>query len=175
VHAAHIQASLAGSVSTTKSQSSNVGDSLSITASFLHSSLVPSRSITRANTLPRVQSVILARITRLQPRQANVAILVVDDNVCADAFQGVVRREDVRGWEVDKVVLGDCFRVGDVIRAVVISLGDQSSYFLSTARNELGVLLATSEGGNQMVPISWKEFRDLETGKKEGRKVAKPV
>ena len=56
-----------------------------------------------------------------------------------------------------------------------ISLGDQVSYYLSTARNELGVLLATSEDGNTMVPISWKEFRDPVTGKNETRKVAKPV
>lgn len=56
-----------------------------------------------------------------------------------------------------------------------ISLGDQTSYYLSTARNELGVLLATSEAGNQMYPISWKTFRDPETGKTETRKVAKPI
>lgn len=55
-----------------------------------------------------------------------------------------------------------------------ISLGDQSSYYLSTARNELGVLMASSEDGNPMVPISWKEFQDPTTGKKESRKVAKP-
>ena len=55
-----------------------------------------------------------------------------------------------------------------------ISLGDQSNYYLSTARNELGVIMATSEKGNTMVPISWKEFRDTVTGEKESRKVAKP-
>ena len=55
-----------------------------------------------------------------------------------------------------------------------ISLGDQSNYYLSTAKNELGVLMAKSEAGNTMVPISWKEFRDPETGVTESRKVAKP-
>lgn len=56
-----------------------------------------------------------------------------------------------------------------------ISLGDQSNYYLSTARNELGVLMAKSEAGNTMVPISWKEFRDPVTGETESRKVAKPL
>lgn len=65
--------------------------------------------------------------------------------------------------------------MGDVVRAVVISLGDERSYYLSTARNELGVVLAVSEWGNQMFPVSWREFMDPETGVKEGRKVAKPV
>ena len=62
-----------------------------------------------------------------------------------------------------------------MVRAVVISLGDERSYFASTAKNELGVVFAVSEAGNQMVPVSWKEFLDERTGVKEGRKVAKPV
>ena len=57
---------------------------------------------------------------------------------------------------------------------VQISLGDQSNYYLSTARNELGVIMAKSEAGNTMVPVSWKEFRDPVTGERESRKVAKP-
>ena len=57
---------------------------------------------------------------------------------------------------------------------VKISLGDQSSYYLSTAKNELGVIMATSESGNAMHPVSWKEFRDPVTGERELRKVAKP-
>jgi len=53
-------------------------------------------------------------------------------------------------------------------------LGDQSNYYLSTARNELGVVMATSEAGNAMYPVSWKEFRDPVSGETEARKVAKP-
>lgn len=55
-----------------------------------------------------------------------------------------------------------------------ISLGDQANYYLSTASNELGVIMATSEAGNDMVPVSWKEYKDPETGIGELRKVAKP-
>lgn len=55
-----------------------------------------------------------------------------------------------------------------------ISLGDQANYYLSTAQNELGVVMATSEDGNTMFPISWKEYKDPETGLTEPRKVAKP-
>lgn len=71
--------------------------------------------------------------------------------------------------------VAESFRVGDIVRAVVISLGDERSYYLSTAKNELGVVMAVSEAGNQMVPVSWMEFEDLETGAREVRKVAKPV
>ena len=57
---------------------------------------------------------------------------------------------------------------------VQISLGDQSNYYLTTAKNELGVIMAKSEAGNTMVPISWREFKDPVTGLTESRKVAKP-
>jgi len=94
--------------------------------------------------------------------------------VNADAYPATIRREDVRATEKEKVVTSAAFRVGDLVRAVVISLGDQANYYLSTARNEFGVLMARSEDGNPMVPVSWREFRDEVTGKREGRKVAKP-
>lgn len=69
----------------------------------------------------------------------------------------------------------ESFRVGDIVRAEVISLGDQSNYYLSTARNELGVVLAWgSEGRRLMQLVSWKEVRDPVTGVRETRKVAKP-
>lgn len=96
--------------------------------------------------------------------------------VNADAYPATIRREDVRATEVEKVVTSEMFRVGDLVRAVVISLGDQANYYLSTAKNEFGVLMArrSEVGGNVMVPVSWREFRDEVTGRKEGRKVAKP-
>lgn len=56
-----------------------------------------------------------------------------------------------------------------------ISLGDQSSFYLSTEGNALGVFMARSEAGNQMFPVSWNEFRDPVTGGTETRKVAKPI
>ena len=36
-----------------------------------------------------------------------------------------------------------CFRPGDLVLARVISIGDYSSYFLSTAENELGEKMGT--------------------------------
>ena len=53
-------------------------------------------------------------------RQVNVAILVVDEQVCADEWSGVVRREDVRATEKEKVIVGESFRVGDFIRGEVV-------------------------------------------------------
>lgn len=165
------------------------------------------KSPLKFNTLPAVDSIVLARVTRVQKRQATVSILmVVDDqnndlidtnmrtilssapiittagtdststsNTADDLrFQAIIRKEDVRAVEKDRVIMEDMFRVGDIVRAYVISVGDQSSYYCSTARNELGVVMARSEGGNMMFPVSWKEMRDPITGVGEARKVAKP-
>ncbi|KAI9894323.1 MAG: exosome 3'-_5 exonuclease subunit ski4 (Csl4) [Vezdaea aestivalis] len=129
---------------------------------------------TTSSILPEVDSVVLARVKRITKEAANAGILVVGDQVVGEEWAGVIRVQDVRATEKDRVKIMESFRPGDVIRAIVISLGDQSNYYLSTARNELGVVIATSEVGNQMFPVSWKEFEDSVTGEKEPRKVAKP-
>jgi exosome complex component CSL4 len=70
---------------------------------------------------------------------------------------------------------GECRRVDMAATdALQISLGDARSYFITTARNDLGVVFAVSEAGKTMVPVSWKEMRCPETGHVEKRKCAKP-
>ncbi|SPO40106.1 related to CSL4 - exosome core component [Pseudozyma flocculosa] len=153
--------------------------------------------------VPRPDSIVIARVTRVTPRQAHLSILIVDGQPCGSSsstssasiatgrgnhaagegegtdFQGVVRSQDVRNTEKDK-----------------ISLGDARSYYLSTAANNLGVIYATSSSsslagtpgagaaaasgpgwevtGNPMQPISWQELVDPITGVVEKRKCAKP-
>ncbi|KAL2429589.1 hypothetical protein ABEF95_007677 [Exophiala dermatitidis] len=144
-----------------------------------------SGSSTNTTLLPKVGSTVLVRITRVQQRQISASILVVDPSpnditsytrVTDDdlQFQAVLRREDIRTHEKDKIVMNDMYRVGDIVRATVISLGDERNYYISTAGNEFGVVVATSDAGNAMVPASWKEMRDVVTGEAESRKVAKP-
>ena len=65
------------------------------------------------------------------------------------------------------------FRCGDIILARVISLGDSNSYLLSSAENELGVVIAYSESESQMIPISYNEMECPVTKIREFRKVAK--
>ncbi|KAL2170931.1 hypothetical protein VTG60DRAFT_4193 [Thermothelomyces hinnuleus] len=128
----------------------------------------------KREVLPEVGNVVLCRVLRITPRQAVVAILVCGDTVLDAEWQGLIRVQDVRATEKDRVKIYESFRPGDIVRAEVISLGDQTNYYLSTAKNELGVVLAVSEAGNTMQPVSWKEFRDPETGAIELRKVAQP-
>ncbi|KAI5124618.1 hypothetical protein M0805_004228 [Coniferiporia weirii] len=125
---------------------------------------------------PAPNSLVLGSVTRLSPLQAIVSITVVDGIPLphGEEFTGVIRSQDVRATEKDKVKLADCFRGGDVVKGLVISLGDARSYYITTARNDLGVIFATSEAGATMEPVSWQEMRCPKTGKVEKRKCAKP-
>ncbi|KAI9713097.1 MAG: hypothetical protein M1820_001082 [Bogoriella megaspora] len=136
--------------------------------SITRSANSPSETTAQAKsdtTLPEVNSIVLGKVTRIRQREAVLEILVVGEEALATGgFQGVVRSQDVRATEKDRVKIGEMFRVGDIVKGTVISLGDQSNYYLSTARNDLGVIMATSEAGNAMYPTSWREFKDPETG-----------
>ncbi|KAM0905154.1 hypothetical protein ACQ4PT_017585 [Festuca glaucescens] len=57
------------------------------------------------------------------------------------------RQQDVRATEIDKVDMYQSYRPGDIVRALVLSLGDARAYYLSTAKNELGVVSAQSIAG----------------------------
>jgi len=181
IHDAQIVASIAGPV--TSSPPPSTSKSISVSNLPLLSISRPTSSLPGISgenglvsaILPEINSTVLARVTRLGPRFATVDILVIDNAVCREPFQGMIRREDIRATEKDRVTVQESFRVGDLLRGVVISLGDQSNYYLSTAQNELGVVMATGEEGQLLVPVSWKEVRDMRTGRGETRKVAKPL
>ncbi|KZT05918.1 uncharacterized protein LAESUDRAFT_737237 [Laetiporus sulphureus 93-53] len=125
---------------------------------------------------PAPNSIVLGSVTRLSPQQAVLSITVVDGVPLppGEEFTGVIRVQDVRATEKDKVKIADCFRGGDVVKGLVISLGDARSYYVTTARNDLGVIFATSEAGATMEPVSWQEMRCPRTGRIEKRKCAKP-
>lgn len=123
--------------------------------------------------VPQLADLVTARVTKINTRFASVEILTVGNKVLSETFPGTIRTRDVREFEIDSVEIHKSFRPGDIVRATVISLGDSKSYYLSTAKNELGVVLANSIAGATMVPISWQEMQCPLTGAKEMRKVAK--
>lgn len=65
---------------------------------------------------------VLGTVTRLSPVQALISISVVDGVPlpAGEEFTGVIRAQDVRATEKDRVKIGDCFRGGDVVRGVVV-------------------------------------------------------
>eukprot|EP00878_Enallax_costatus_P006370 GHUV01006680.1.p1 GENE.GHUV01006680.1~~GHUV01006680.1.p1 ORF type:complete len:188 (+),score=30.42 GHUV01006680.1:418-981(+) len=126
-----------------------------------------------APVVPEPGSIVIAKVTKVSPMACNARIVCCSRQALEADFTGVIRQQDVRSHEIDKVVLYDCFRPGDIVRAKVVSLGDARSYFLSTADNALGVVHAKSLAGVPMVPISWQEMQCPQTKAIERRKVAK--
>jgi exosome complex component CSL4 len=113
-----------------------------------------------------------AAATDLAVTAATAAAISASD--VGEGFGGIIRVQDVRITERDKVKILDSFRPGDIVRATVISLGDGTNYYLSTARNDLGVVFARSQSGDRMFPVDWQTMKAAHTGELELRKCAKP-
>lgn len=126
-----------------------------------------------APVVPEPGSIVIAKVTKVSPTATNARIMCCAGQALEADFTGVIRQQDVRAHEMDKVVMYDCFRPGDVVRAKVLSLGDARSYYLTTADNSLGVVHAKSLAGAPMVAVSWQEMQCPQTKVIERRKVAK--
>jgi len=89
-----------------------------------------------------VGDIVFARVVRISSNQAFLEILSLGDGY-RYPFQSkaVIRREEIRETEIDKIVINDYFRPGDIVRAKVVSQGDSKYYFLSTIGEEFGVVL----------------------------------
>ena len=102
--------------------------------------------------------------------------MCVGEVVLSEYYRGQIRKEDVRATEKDRVEMYRCFRPGDIVLSRVISLGDAGGgYLLTTAENSLGVVIARSEAGALMVPVSWTEMQCPASYGLEERKVAKVI
>ncbi|KAG4919714.1 hypothetical protein JHK84_057031 [Glycine max] len=131
--------------------------------------------------VPQPGSVVIARVTKVMARSASADIMCVGPKSVREKFTGIIRQQDVRATEIDKVDMHLSFHPGDIVRALVLSLGDARAYFLSTAKNELGVVSAESIAGEILLifweynydPVSWTEMQCPLTGQIEQRKVAK--
>ena len=132
-----------------------------------------SRSPASASSLvPEVGQLVLARVLRIAPLLAHCELLLCEGRPTAP-YSGVVRREHIREGEVDALRMEECFVPGDIVQAVVASLGDARSFFLSTAPAHCGVVAARAEGsGLPLRALSAGEMEEASSGLRERRKVA---
>eukprot|EP00933_Yihiella_yeosuensis_P022769 TRINITY_DN17859_c0_g1_i1.p1 TRINITY_DN17859_c0_g1~~TRINITY_DN17859_c0_g1_i1.p1 ORF type:complete len:190 (+),score=31.71 TRINITY_DN17859_c0_g1_i1:52-621(+) len=136
--------------------------------------VIPAEELT-ACPVPEVGATVVARVVRMSQDRAECHIVAVGNTPLSENFRGIIRKQDIRFFEVDKLQMVEAFRAGDFVRAQVLALGDARSYVLSTALSDnLGVILAHSAAGAPLSPISWQFMKCPLTGRKEKRKVAKP-
>lgn len=93
-----------------------------------------------------------------------------------ETFRGIIRSQDVRATERDSVKMIECYKPGDIVRAQILSLGDGTNYYLTTAKNDLGVVFARAANGaaGLMYAIDWQTMAYPTTGVTENRKCAQP-
>ncbi|GLH12922.1 uncharacterized protein GBIM_17574 [Gryllus bimaculatus] len=108
--------------------------------------------------VPVPGDIVTAKVTIVNQRFLKCVIKCIRDTVLSRPYRAILRKEDVRATEKDK-----------------LPMTDAHCYQISTAENELGVAIAHSEAGIPMIPISWTEMQCPKTYVKEFRKVAKII
>lgn len=124
------------------------------------------------NAIPSIGSVVIARVLSLAGTHVTCEVVMSGNQQMLTPFHAVIRREHIRESEIDKIKMEDMFRPGDLVQAVVASLGDSRSLFLSTVSTNHGVIFARSIDGNVMIHDSPGEMLDRQTGLREKRKNA---
>ncbi|XP_017076314.2 exosome complex component CSL4 [Drosophila eugracilis] len=127
-------------------------------------------------TIPATGDVVTARVLVTTPKFVKCSIFCVRNVLLESSYRGLLRKEDVRETEKDRVDIYKSFKPGDVILARVINQLEQS-FLLTTAESELGVVIAYASDFRKtripMVPVGWSEMQCPQTTIKEPRKVAK--
>ncbi|KAK9876402.1 hypothetical protein WA026_012713 [Henosepilachna vigintioctopunctata] len=125
--------------------------------------------------VPAQGDVVTAQISIITQQYCKCYIKCIGDKILRRHFKAILRREDIKATEKDKIDVYKSFKPGDIILARVLPITEAHNYQLSTAENELGVAVAYSEHGHPMIPISWTEMQCIKTYVKEPRKVAKLI
>jgi len=155
--------------------------------------------------LPQVGDAVYAKVLRMNQQQVTLDIIAVENKGLTTSDNGVgstasavgsvhppsgsgdrsaeldegygavIRVQDIRASQRDKIKVYEQFSPGDLVRASVLSLGDEQHYYLSTIRNDLGVIFATDHRtGDQLVPLDWQTMLNPKTGTTFPRKCANP-
>ena len=121
---------------------------------------------------PEPGSIVTARVLYIKSNLVKCSIHCVEDHTLKVPYGGVIRTEDIRDYDKDKIVISRCFSPGDIILARVYAHGEKHEFLLTTAAPELGVVIATNDWGEPMVPIGLNEMLSTRCMTRQPRKVA---
>ncbi|MCS7120702.1 MAG: exosome complex RNA-binding protein Csl4 [Nitrososphaerota archaeon] len=123
----------------------------------------------RNHNIPKVGSIVIGEVTGVQSSMAFVRISKVGRKFISGSFTGVLHISDVSFRYAENIL--DCFRLGDVIRAKVIS-NKNRTFHLTTKGDNLGVIFALcSQCGGPLV-LKGKILRCESCNTSEKRKIA---
>ncbi|CAG2123435.1 unnamed protein product, partial [Medioppia subpectinata] len=97
--------------------------------------------------VPQMDSIVTCRVLSMTASVVKVSIHCIEGQVLKQPFRALLKKENIRGMETEKTQICNSFRPSDIILAKVIGFGENNSYLLSTAQNELGVVVALNHSG----------------------------
>ncbi|KAJ5075920.1 3'-5' exoribonuclease csl4-related [Anaeramoeba ignava] len=135
---------------------------------------IENKQETAISKIPKIGDKVTCKVIKINPRLIKVHIYCVEEKQLNEPFFGIILTHDIKSTEIDKIKVENCFKPNDVILAEVISLGESRSfsYYLSTAKDDLGVILSINSDGFFLFPYSDSEMICHENQSKEKRKVA---
>jgi exosome complex component CSL4 len=107
--------------------------------------------------LPTIDSIVTCRVLFVNNLQAKCQINCVNEHLLNLPFKAILRKEDVRAEDRDRVEMHNSFRPRDIILARVFGMSD-TGYLLSTAEDSLGVVLAYNQNRTFLSFLKQKEF-----------------
>ncbi|EGC35078.1 hypothetical protein DICPUDRAFT_33962 [Dictyostelium purpureum] len=76
------------------------------------------------SVVPEIGSIVTVQVLRINPKLASVAILCVGTKALKETFNGIIRIQDVRATEIDKVEIYKSFRPGDIVLAQIVNISN---------------------------------------------------
>ncbi|SOV77832.1 exosome complex component CSL4, putative [Plasmodium reichenowi] len=122
--------------------------------------------------LPKIGDIVICKIQRVSFHMIYCYILSSHNIFTKNALKGFILKSDIH---INEGELGDnfiCFKQGDIIKAKVLSIGQYSSYKLSTVGSELGVIAAFNQKGEILRPVAWNLVLNINDMTFERRKAS---
>lgn len=85
------------------------------------SKFIEVKSFGSQTIVPLAGDIVTARVTVVNQRYAKCIVTCIGDNILNRPYRGLLRKEDVRATEKDRVEMYKCLRPGDIILARVVS------------------------------------------------------
>lgn len=83
--------------------------------------IIEVHSITEQSIIPAPGDIVTAMVTVVNQRFCKCSIKCVGDIVLTRPYRGILRKEDVRAVDKDKIEMYKSYRPGDIILAKVVS------------------------------------------------------
>jgi len=125
--------------------------------------------LVHAASAPRTGSVVTGQVSDMQSKRATLRIFKIGEKNLTGFFSGILHVSEASPRYVETMF--DVCKTGDIMRAKVVSEKNRT-YQLSTADNDLGVILAFCSACGHVLTLTKQNMQCAKCGKIEMRKVA---